>query len=76
MLEEEAFNAERKEFVSTTLQEFDNLDPSSLDIIFEYKAEDIMIQREDIRKGLEWQRENGAAQSVPAMKVVNRKRRA
>ena len=39
----EEFYQERQEFVSTTLQEFDNLDPSSLDVIFEYKCDDLMI---------------------------------
>ena len=42
-LDEEAFFADRQEFVSSTLQEFDNLDPSSLDIIFEYKADDMLL---------------------------------
>ena len=42
-LDEEQFYSERQEFVTTTLQEFDNLDPSSLDVIFEYKADDLMI---------------------------------
>ena len=47
-LEEEVFIAERNEFVTTTLQEFDNLDPSSLDVIFEYKADDLMHQKEEV----------------------------
>ena len=40
--------------MTTTLQEFDNLDPGSLDVIFEYKAEDVMIQKEDIRNDRRW----------------------
>ena len=43
--------------MTTTLQEFDNLDPSSLDVIFEYKADDLMMQKEDIRHDMMWQRE-------------------
>ena len=42
-LDEEQFYSVRQDFVTTTLQEFDNLDPSSLDVIFEYKADDLMI---------------------------------
>ena len=53
-LDEEAYFADRQEFVASTLQEFDNLDPSSLDIIFEYKADDMLLQKEEIRQGQEW----------------------
>ena len=42
-LEREDFYRARQDFVSTTLQEFDNLDPGSLDVIFEYKCDDLMI---------------------------------
>ena len=74
-LEIEEFNEERSEFVTTTLQEFDNLDPSSLDVIFEYKAEDVMIQKEDIRSDMKWQREVGAQNRMPVPKMVKKNRR-
>lgn len=51
-LDEEVFIQERLDFVTTTLQEFDNLDPSSLDVIFEYKADDLMHQKEELQLGL------------------------
>ena len=61
--------------MTTTLQEFDNLDPGSLDVIFEYKAEDVMIQKEDIRNDRRWQREVGAQKRMPIMKMVNHNRK-
>ena len=74
-LEIEEFNGERHDFVTTTLQEFDNLDPGSLDVIFEYKAEDVMIQKEDIRNDRRWQREVGSQNRMPIMKMVNHNRK-
>ena len=44
-LDDEDFYKDRQEFVTTTLQEFDNLNPGSLDVIFEYKCDDQMIQK-------------------------------
>lgn len=61
--------------MTTTLQEFDNLDPGSLDVIFEYKAEDVMIQKEDIRNDRRWQREVGSQKRMPIMKMVNHNRK-
>ena len=41
-LERVNFRKKRLEFVTELLQEFDNLDPSALDIIFEYKVDDVV----------------------------------
>lgn len=41
------FRKERQEFVSDMIKEFDNLDPSALDTIFEYKSEDQKQQLDD-----------------------------
>jgi len=35
------FRKERMDFVTNLLREFDDLDPSALDTIFEYKSEDL-----------------------------------
>ena len=35
------------DFVTDMLREFDNLDPSALDTIFEYKSEDAKEQMQD-----------------------------
>ena len=42
-LDQEEYFSMRQEFVTQTLQEFDNLDPSSLDVIFEYKSDGLEI---------------------------------
>ena len=39
-IDKAAYRIRRNEFVSGTLQEFCDLDPSSLGIIYDYKAED------------------------------------
>lgn len=72
-LEEEVFNAERQNFVTTTLQEFDNLEPQSLDVLFEYKSEDLKIQKEDIRISINKQREYN---DMPVLKMTDMHRRA
>lgn len=41
------FKKERMDFVSDMIKEFDNLDPSALDTIFEYKSEDAKQQLDD-----------------------------
>lgn len=60
--------------MTTTLQEFDNLDPGSLDVIFEYKADDVMMQKEDIRNDIRSKREIGGEKRVQVAKKVRPKR--
>ena len=47
-LERVRFRQKRFDFVTKTLQEFDNLEPSSLDIIFEHKMNEIKESHEDM----------------------------
>ena len=61
--------------MTTTLQEFDNLDPGSLDVIFEYKCDDLLIQKDDLRQDLRWQREQGAQQSRVLKSILAKKRK-
>ena len=49
-LERVNFRKRRMEFVTQTLQEFDNMDPSALDIIFEYQSEDLKEQMADLKE--------------------------
>jgi hypothetical protein len=49
-LERVNFRKRRMEFVTQMLQEFDNLDPSALDIIFEYQSEDVKDQMAELKK--------------------------
>ena len=58
LTEKEVFRKKRLEFVTTTLREFYNLNPSSLDIIFENKADDLQEFKKDVRHY--WHRHGGS----------------
>lgn len=49
MKEREQFMIKRMSFVTDTLQEFDNLDPGSIDIIFQHKQDEIVEAETDLR---------------------------
>lgn len=51
-LERVNFRKRRMDFVTQMLQEFDNLDPSALDIIFEYQSEDVKDQMIELKNSM------------------------
>jgi hypothetical protein len=53
MLEKEQFRANRFEFITNTLQEFDELQPASLGILFDHKAQNYEEDDEDKRTFIE-----------------------
>ena len=49
-LERIDYKHDRNNFILEILKEFDNLDPSALDTIFEYKSEDAKNWKDDFRE--------------------------
>ena len=55
-LDEEDFAQKRHAFVTHTLDEFQHLKPHVLGAVFDYKLEDLVIQKEDVRNALAYQK--------------------
>ena len=48
-LEEEEFAQNRHRYVTKTIEDFQDLKPSVLDIVFDYKIEDLTLEKEEVK---------------------------
>ena len=48
-LEEEEFAQKRHRYVTKTIEDFQDLKPSVLDIVFDYKIEDLTLEKEEVK---------------------------
>ena len=51
-LDEEDFAQKRHSYVTHTLDEFQDLKPHVLGAVFDYKIEDLAIEKDDVRQAL------------------------
>ena len=71
-LEEEEFAQNRHRYVTKTIEDFQDLKPSVLDIVFDYKIEDLTVEKEEVKDCIAYQRISGQTR-LPVTKKVKRK---